>query len=414
MKTLRLLARCALAASLAGGLLLTALLLFTARGQALLTQARERSPNEGVRYLQRRLQGHPKLEAVLLPPLAVLQSRLEREPAGEEPAHAGAGQRPEPVPADPGLTRTWRVDSPQAIRQALAEATPGTAIVVAPGLYPFDLNLRLGQDGRAGAPIALRAERPGTVWFEFAQLEGVLVDRPHWRFENLGIRGTCAQHADCEHAFHVVGRGRHVVIRNNHISEFNAHIKVNGLGSDWPDHGLLEANTLTNRLARETDRPVALLDLVGAHHWRVQDNRVSHFVKAQGNRVAYGLFAKGASEGARFERNLVICTPSGISRPGERVGLSFGGGGTGPSSCRDGSCQAFEHRHGLAAHNTIAHCNDVGIDANHAVEITLTGNTLINTAGIGARRGAHLRLSGNANDGGLWVRDGSQVDRLGE
>lgn len=260
----------------------------------------------------------------------------------------------------------------------------------------------------------MRADAPGTVYLSFEQVEGVLVDKAHWLFENLQIEGACARDDACEHAFHVVGEGRHVVIRNNQIRNFNAPVKVNGLGGVWPDHGLLSHNTLANDRPRATAHPVTMLDLVGASHWRVQDNRVSHFVKLGGNRVSYGLFAKGGGEGVRFERNLVVCTPQALSQPGVRVGISFGGGGTNPAACRHGGCQDVEHRFGLAANNIVAHCNDSGIDLNRAIDILLLHNTLVNTGGIGARRGSAARAVANLGDGGTHVREGSSLDTLHE
>lgn len=384
-------------------------------GQLLQLEWSSRSPQEIIRYTLRRLEGHPKLEAVLLPPLHAAQRHIEREPPAGPLPSMGKGQQPHTLlPAVAGLSQTLHADTPQAIREALLSAQPGTQIVVAPGLYPFQTKLRLGHDGQPGAPIALRAAHPGTVWFSFEQVEGVLVDRPHWVFENLDIRGTCARHDDCEHAFHVVGRATHVTIRNNRITDFNAHIKVNGWNNEWPDHGRLTHNTLTNTGARQTHKPVALLDLVGASHWRVEDNWVSHFVKASGNGVAYGLFMKGAGEGGHFERNLVVCTPKGISQAGVRVGISFGGGGTDPAACRADRCEPHEHRQGLAANNIVAHCNDVGLDVNRSTGILLAHNTLINTAGVSVRRPpSQARLVNNLIEGHLGARQGTELIAAG-
>lgn len=386
-------------------------LLASSQGRALWAQANEHSPQEVIRYLKRRLEGHPKLETVLLPPLHAAQRYVEREPPPGPLPTLGKGQQAQPPPPVRGLADTLLVDTPQGLRNALLKAGPGTQIVIAPGLYPFAQKLRLGQDGRLDEPIALRAEQPGTVWLEFAQVEGVLVDRPHWIFENLHIRGMCSNHSDCEHAFHVVGRAQKTVIRNNHIIDFNAHIKVNGLNGDWPDHGQLAFNTLTNTNVRDTHNPVVPLDLVGASHWQVTDNLVTHFVKRNGNQVSYGLFMKGGGEGGRIERNLVVCTPSGISQPGARVGISFGGGTTDPSSCRVGGCQTGEHFGGVAANNVVAHCNDVGLDVNRSRDIALLHNTLINTAGIGVRHAlAKVEANGNLLEGRVRVRDGANLN----
>ncbi|MFN3439000.1 MAG: hypothetical protein ACK41V_14980 [Acidovorax sp.] len=388
-----------------------ALLVVTPTGQNLVTEARNRSPQELIRYLKRRLEGHNKLEAVLLPPLHAAQRHFEREPPAGPLPSLGKGQQATTLQAPiAGIVQELRVDSPQAIRQALRDAKAGTRILIAPGLYPFDRNLGLGNDGRSNAPIVLSTERPGTVWLQFAQLNGIVVDRPHWVFENLDIQGVCSDPGDCEHAFHVVGGGAFTTIRNNRISDFNAHIKVNGSEGIWPDRGLLAHNTLTNTAPRSGDAPVVAFDLVGANHWRVQDNVVTDIVHSSPKWTTYGIYMKGASEGGRIERNLVVCSSKNISAPGVRVGISFGGGSTGAAFCRDGSCAGFEHRLGLAANNIVAHCNDTGLDVNQSNQIVLAHNTLINTSGVATRGSlARARLYGNLYEGVARARDGSQI-----
>ena len=42
------------------------------------------------------------------------------------------------------------------------------------------------------------------------------------------------------------------------MEDFNAHIKVNGEGGQWPDNGLVQYNTLTNSHPRTTVKTVAL------------------------------------------------------------------------------------------------------------------------------------------------------------
>jgi hypothetical protein len=384
-------------------------LMLSEAGAVLHHEVTNRSPQELIRYTLRRLEGHPKLEWVLHPALFALQRRVEREPPGGLPTH-GKGQQTAGLPAPRGITQDVQVDTPQAIRQALLTATAGTRITVAPGLYPFAQKLRLRYAGDPDQPILLTAAEPGSVVFEFRQVEGILVDQPHWVFENLRIHGVCGRHDDCEHAFHVVGAARHTTIRNNEIRDFNAHIKVNGYADRWPDDGILTHNTLYNRVPRDTTRSVTPFDLVGANGWRVQDNVIKDFAKANGNKVAFGIFMKGASENGRIERNLIICSSTNISAPGVRVGLSFGGGGTDGAVCRTNGCHAFEHRHGVAANNVIAHCNDVGIDINRATGIDLIHNTLVNTAGISARNApAHAALHANLVDGSLYARNGGQL-----
>lgn len=399
-------------ASLLLGLVVAALWFASPVGRHVRVEWNDRSPQDAVRYLQRRLEGHEQLEWLVLPALNAMQRQWERPPPPGPFPKLGKGQQASSMAdAVPDTGQVIRVNTAERIASALLEAQPGTHIVIEPGRYTFTKTLHLGFDGQAQLPIVLGAIRPGSVRLEFSQVSGIQVDRPYWVFENLHIQGMCESDHACEHAFHVVGRGAYVTLRNNHLQDFNAHIKVNGLDGNWPDRGLVAFNTLTNTRTRQTNRPVVMLDIVGAHHWKVQDNLVTNFAKGLGNRVSYGLFMKGASEGGRFERNLVICSPTDISRPGVRVGISFGGGGTDPGVCRSNGCREHEHRHGLGANNIVAHCNDAGMDVNRAQDIVLTHNTLINTRGFSIRHTpAQARLIGNLYEGNTLARDGAAFE----
>jgi len=393
-----------------------------------------RTPGELIRYTKRRLEGHPNLETLALPPLHWLQRQYERPvPAGPLPT-LGKGQQavtlppqqygptgqpietlPTAIPvnalavANLPATAQVMVNTADGLIAATSSARPGQTIVIAPGHYRLNSRINTNAPGTPSQPITVRAAQPGQVILEFNTEVAFRVSQPYWVFENMHIRGVCEQHSSCEHAFHIYGAAPATVVRNNLIEDFNAHLKINGNNKLWPDHGLVQYNTLTNRSRRETDNPVTLVDLVGANHWRVSDNLVSNFVKSSGNQVSYGVFMKGASTGGRFERNLVICTQQDISQPGVRVGISFGGGTTGKDFCRDQRC-AVEHTAGLAANNIVAHCNDFGIDVNNSNNILLAHNTLINTAGIDARGApTSARAYGNLFDGRIRVRDGAQI-----
>jgi len=389
-------------------------------GRSLSNTARG-TPGEMLRYVKERLREHDVLETVLLPPINKLQTYIERPPPDEQLPTLGKGQQAQslppqqfdavgrPVPyallaqvaaanvASP--TSILAVRAPADLKRALETAQPGQVIELAAGTYAINFAMTTAGVGTAREPITLRAKKPGDVVLQLATVEGFHVVQPYWVFENLTIRGVCPSDTDCEHAFHVTGAARGVVIRNNHIENFNAHIKVNGEGGLWPDDGLLQFNTLTNPAPRKTKNPVTLFDLVAANNWLVADNVVSDFVKDGSNRISYGMFMKGAGMGGRFERNLIICTSKGISQPGSRVGLSWGGGTTGPRFCRDGKC-ASEFIQGVAANNVVAHCNDAGIDVNKGQQISLVNNTLINTQGINIRgESTEVKMVGNLLEG---------------
>jgi len=375
--------------------------------QQLLEQGVMRRPGELIRYAKRRLEHHDKLEYVLLPPLHAVQRHYERPTEALKLPSLGKGQQmPDSNQYRPAADVL--VSTPTELLAALQRAKPGQIIELAAGNYRFGQKIKLGGAGLATAPITVRAAKVGVAVIELNTVEGFLINQPYWIFEDLTIRGTCVSDY-CEHAFHVVGKAEHTTLRNNFIEDFNAHVKVNGFNGDWPDYGVMAHNTLTNTRPRLTRMPVTLFDLVGASYWKLNDNLVTNFVKGDGNMVSFGIFMKGASEGGRIERNLVICSPDNISQPGVRVGISFGGGGTSPTSlCRDGNCAKFEHSGGLAANNIVAHCNDSGLDVNNSSRITLAHNTLINTSGIDLRRSpAKARLYGNLYEGNVRPRDGA-------
>jgi hypothetical protein len=241
-------------------------------------------------------------------------------------------------------------------------------------------------------------------------VQGFHVAAPHWHFENLAMRGVCRQHDGCEHAFHVVGAASHVVIRNNDLRDFNAHLKINGSGGRFPDQGRVVGNTLVNSTPRKTSLPVTPIDLVAASGWIFEGNLIADFVKAGGDYTSYGAFAKGGGAGNRFVRNVVVCERRLRGAAGRRVGLSFGGGGSNPTGCRDRRC-AVEHEDGLMDSNLIASCSDVGIYLNRAARSRLVHNTVLDTAGVLVRfADTGATAAANLVDGSFQVREGAQLE----
>jgi len=306
------------------------------------------------------------------------------------------------------------VDSADALRAAMAAAEPGTVITLLPGTYRFDgMRIEANRPGRADAPITVRAARPGSVRLDFAMVEGFKVSAPWWRFENLTIRGACGDDDSCEHAFHVVGGASHFAAVNNTIGDFNAHFKINGENGRFPDDGLIESNTLENSHARATRHPVTPIDLVAASRWVIRANLISDFIKTDGDRVSYGAFAKGAGSANLFERNLIWCERRLRGQPGQRVGLSLGGGGTGKDVCRDRKC-ITEQDGGILRANLINACSDAGIYLNNAAASKVEDNTVVDTGGIDVRFPASsASLDGNLVDGVIRSRNGGLL-RLGD
>jgi parallel beta-helix repeat protein len=306
------------------------------------------------------------------------------------------------APARGGVREILVADVGQ-LRPALAAAQPGDVITLAPGRYRVEgAALGIDRPGRAEAPVTVRAPRLGLTTLEFALTEGFHVRAPHWVFENLVIEGVCPNHDDCEHAFHVIGAASGTVIRNNELREFNAHIKINGDKVRYPDSGHIAHNRIFNTEPRRTDNPVTLIDLVAASDWTIRGNLVADFVKDGSDRTSYGVFAKGGGRDNRIEGNVVLCEHRLRGAPGRRVGLSFGGGGSGAASCRGGRC-THEHDLGMMRDNLIASCSDAGIYLNRSINSRIEHNTLVDTAGFQTRSAGEVLFMANLVDGPLRI-----------
>lgn len=408
-----------------GGAFAALVMLGFSPGQAMQSLG-ERSPVEMIGHAYRRLEGHPRLERMLHPPLRWLHAQYVREPSGPL-RDLGKGVRPEgltpqrydergvpaaamPAPAGQrNILATKVLANPAEIAAGIDAAQPGDVLEIAPGIHRLPRTLYTRRGGRAEAPITVRAARPGTVTLEVRHVEGLVVAHPHWVLENLDWRGACAADDACEHAFHIVGDARSTVVRNNRIVDFSAHLKINGQGGHFPDDGLLQYSTLSNTRPRAGQAPVTLVDLVAASGWQLLDNHVENFVKQGSNGVSYGMFMKGAGQRGRIERNVVVCTPRGVGQPGLRLGISLGGGGSGAESCRDKRC-AVEFDGAVVANNVVAHCNDAGIDINKSRGVAVLHNTLVNTQGVLLRNApAEARVAHNVLDSAVRSRSGTTL-----
>lgn len=394
--------------------LLIALACLLALGAAALLyalQARGIAPRALAPYLERRSSGHNRLivEAGAWSAAVLLhQDRLPAAPGalaatsiGAQPA---AYAQPEP---GAGASVEVLVASSDEARAAFARSAPGQTITFLPGTYRFDdRGLSASRAGSAAAPITVRAALAGTVLLELAVVEGVSVTAPYWRFENLMLRGVCKAHRDCEHAFHVSGAAHHFAALNNTITDFNAHFKINGDGGRFPDFGTIAHNTLSNSSARQTSNPVTPIDLVAASDWTIRANLISDFFKAEGDQVSYGAFAKGGGSRNRFIGNIVLCERQLARQPGQQIGISLGGGATGPAYCRDRHCITEQTGSSIES-NLIGACSDVGIYLNSAADSTIVHNSVIDTAGIDVRfPTSSARIAGNLVDGAIRSRNG--------
>lgn len=348
------------------------------------------------------------LPASAPPPVTGPPAAEDAALTGDWGGFVGPSERAAALPAGESAGSMISVSTVRQLEKAIDAATPGTVIELEPGDYMFHgYNIPVTRAGAPGMPITVRAGRLGAVRLHFDLVEGFLVAAPYWSFQNLDIDGVCSSDSRCEHAFHVVGPARHVVIQNSRVRNFNAPVKINGVRGDYPDDGSLLHNAFYNDGPRRTSNPVTLIDAVAVNGWRVAGNIIADFAKGRGNHVSYAAFFKGNGTGNVFDGNLVRC--QWHHRGGTRVGLSFGGGGTGKSSCRDGVCP-LEHRGGVMRNNIIIDCSDVGIYLNKSADTLIANNALIATHGIDVRyKQSDARIINNVIDGRILERAGGKA-----
>lgn len=305
------------------------------------------------------------------------------------------------------------VSNPDELRAAIAAAKAGDEITLAPGIYALSgSKIACSADGTPSAPIVVRSSTPLAAKLELSTVEGFFVTGAHWHFEGLDVQGTCPVDDDCEHAFHVAGASG-FVLRSSRIVDFNAQLKVNATaqGAAIPHGGLVEGCEIYDTRARHTNNPVTKLNIDSGDGWVVRANYIHDFHKTS-NSPSYGAFMKSGGKNGLFERNLVLCSRDVTTKAAVTIGLSFGGGLTGPRYCApafdaETPC-AVEHEDGVMRNNVIANCSDVGIYVAKGKGTSLLHNTLIATSGVDFRFDTTTgEARGNVVGGAMRNRDGA-------
>jgi MYXO-CTERM domain-containing protein len=315
--------------------------------------------------------------------------------------------------ASAALARDVPVDNTTKFVAAIADARAGDVIILAPGTYAMT-GASCSATGTASEPIVVKSATPLAAKLRLNSLEGFKVTGAHWHFEGLDVTGVCPQDDACEHAFHVTGAAAGFVLRDSRVFDFNAQLKVNSaqVAGAWrtPHGGLVEGNELADSHARNTSSPTTKLNIDTGDDWIVRANYIHDAHKAGGDTVSYAAFMKSGGRGGLFERNLVICSRDDTTG-GVRIGLSFGGGGTGAQFCAPSFDAAVpcdpEHTGGTMKNNIIIACSDVGIYLNKARDTKLLFNTLIATSGIDFRFASSTgEADGNVLTGKIRAREG--------
>ena len=319
--------------------------------------------------------------------------------------------------------RVVRVGTEQETLDAIAGATPGDVITLAPGEYGFDRLIVVDRDGRADAPIFLRAEMAGTVTLNLSHIENFKIYGKHWVFNCVSPDNVRA--GGCEHAFHLVGDADDLLFRTNEVLNFASHVKLNGEVIDggtarhFPDRAQFIRNVWHNTRYIPNNAPHNILNLDGGRNHVVRGNIFVDFTPpADLRKSASAVYPKASAKEILIEQNLIICER--LRTEGETArGIQLGDG-AGPAICDgdddgDGLGDCVENgqsQNALVRNNIILNCDNGGSSTGIMVaddrDSLVAHNTVLNT---GRRKGGFFvgredhttRWRGNLLENGIDV-----------
>ena len=260
------------------------------------------------------------------------------------------------------------VSTVQQLRDAVLAATPGTIIELTDGTYAWSDNTTLAriedkqnltirsQSGNRDAVVLQGLGISSSTEFVFK-----LTRSDHVTIENLTMRDVywhCVQLNEGSECF---------TVRNCLMWDAGeGPIKSTVLGSSGPfcDYGLVD-NCVIGFTTTGKRSVIEGIDVIAVRGWVIKDTEFYNVIHPKPRNVAYGCFAKAASEDTVIEN----CYFQDC-----QVSMSFGGGGSPISLHRyEAPC---EHYRGILRNNIIHYSSDVGVYMNKAADFKIYNNTL--------------------------------------
>jgi Right handed beta helix region len=297
------------------------------------------------------------------------------------------------------------VSTEPQLRAAIAAATPGTVIHLAPGRYVVATSLRTASAGTSAAPIVLTSDDVMTARLDVDDLEGLVINDAWWVVEKVWLNGVCAGGCNDSAGLHLKATADHFVGRQLRITNFGENIKGDRTPTTEPSDCTILDSEISNE-APEMSGGGTGIDVVGGKRWRIAGNYVHDYAR---DGVHYGIFLKGGTSDGVIERNLVIGAKTLAHGSGAEVGISFGGGGTGPQFCATGNAGASfctcEDFNGVARNNLVVDVNDSALHSKVACGSQFLHNTVVGSSpGLQVQivsTGAAVEAHNNVFSGGI-------------
>ena len=280
------------------------------------------------------------------------------------------------------------VSTAAQLRDAISNATPGTVIRLAPGHYAVGAAMWTGANGTAGQPITITSADVATAVLDVDAQEGLVINHAYWVVERVWINGVCAGGCNDSAGLHLKNTSDHFIGRNLRVTNFGEDIK----GDRTPDKEVADSAILDceiSNTAPEMSGGGTGIDLVGGKRWRIAGNYVHDYAR---DGVHYAIFLKGGTSEGVIEKNLVIGAKTLPHGSGAEVGISFGGGGTGPQFCdttnKGASFCTCEDFNGVARNNVVINVNDSAMHSKVAC-----GSQFLNNTVVGSSPGLQVQIA---------------------
>ncbi len=350
----------------------------------------------------------PVLLALLFLPGPAVSERLPVGPAAPTPSAILCP--PLAPPSEPIVHVSTEAD----LRDRAYNATPGTTILLAPGLYQMQGFVHVAVDG-----LALRGETGDRddVILDFGGMEtgyfGILLDADDVTIADLTIRNAR------DHGVSIQGRDR-PVLYNLHIQDIGDQlVKVNPEG-DGSEDGLLACSRLEYTVAAPDEYTNGISAHL-AHRWIVRDNTWLR-IRTPGNTPIPAILFWSGSTDTVVERNLLVDCAQGIAfgnashGPGDHFGGIVRNNMIYASLPHDVVVEMVHAEGWLVAHNTALLLDPApgltwGLEARFADSQGTFAYNLANMAILADRDGAQGTLVGNVTTAGAsWFVDPAAAD----
>ncbi len=269
-----------------------------------------------------------------------------------KPTPASAANHCSALPPPTGPTVT--VSTEAELRDQAANAAPGTAILVAPGVYNLQAAVWATVDGitirgATGNRDDVILDGGGMLTWSHTHVIAINAD-------DVTVADLTIRNGD-EHGISVQGRDRPVLYNLHIIDTGYQLVKVNPAG-DGSEDGLLACSTLeyTTTAPEDYTNGISAHD---AHRWTVRDNEWRR-IRTPGNVPAPAILFWSGSSDTVVERNLLVDCYQGIA---------FGNASHGPG----------DHSGGVVRNNMIyaEELHDTAIEMVHATGWLVANNTAL-------------------------------------